>query len=127
MRRRTKIALWIGILLCLFIGLYVYANYDPQICQWFPRCAILTFTGLKCPGCGSQRVFHALLHGQILQAFKYNALLVILIPYILLLIFSALFKTRCEKLYNALSSPALIGVLMAVIILWWVLRNVFNW
>mgnify|MGYP004507007303 FL=1 len=127
MSRHPKIALWISAFLCLFIGFYVYANFDPLKSQWFPRCLFLTLTGLKCPGCGSQRVFHSLLNGDVRQALGYNALLVILLPYIILLIFSALFKNRCERLYSALSSPALVYVLIIVTVLWWILRNVFNW
>ena len=127
MSRHPKLALWISVFLCLFIGFYVYANFDPLKSQWFPRCMFLTLTGLKCPGCGSQRVLHSLLSGDILQAFESNALLVVLIPYMILLIFSALFKSRGERLYSALSSPALIYALIIVTVLWWILRNVFNW
>ena len=39
-------------------------------------------TGLYCPGCGAGRASYSLLHGQILDAFSYNPLMTILLPFI---------------------------------------------
>src|SRR5690554_8210264 len=38
------------------------------------------FTGFYCPGCGSQRAIHLLLHGDIIGAFRFNPLMVLTIP-----------------------------------------------
>ena len=46
----------------------------------FPRCAVHAATGLWCPGCGSQRSLHALLHGDVVGALGYNALVVLALP-----------------------------------------------
>lgn len=46
----------------------------------FPRCPFYVFTGLYCPGCGSQRATHALLHGQVLRAAGLNLLAVAALP-----------------------------------------------
>ena len=46
----------------------VYLIFDPAKSAWFPRCPFLVLTGLKCPGCGSQRVIHSLLNGDIASA-----------------------------------------------------------
>ena len=37
-------------------------------------------TGLNCPGCGTARGLHQLLHGNFVAAFEFNPLLVILLP-----------------------------------------------
>ncbi len=60
---------------------YLYFH-DPVV---YPiPCAIHLFTGLYCPGCGAGRACYALLHGEFLEAFSYNPLMVILIPFICL-------------------------------------------
>jgi hypothetical protein len=46
--------------------------------HWFyPVCHFHTLTGLHCPGCGSSRALHELLHGNLLAALRLNALLVL--------------------------------------------------
>lgn len=84
-------------------------------------------TGLKCPGCGSQRAIHALLCGDILSAFRYNALLVISLPIILLYGIAELLRTRYNALYRKLNSPTAIWAIFVIVVLWWILRNIFNW
>lgn len=43
-------------------------------------CPFHAITGLRCPGCGSQRALHALLHGDLSTTFKMNALWILAIP-----------------------------------------------
>lgn len=71
---------------------YVYYTFDPNLYNWFPKCPFKACTGLDCPGCGSQRAVHALLHGNFLEAFQHNALLIPFIPYL-----AAGFGYRCLK------------------------------
>ena len=60
---------------------YLYFH-DPVV---YPiPCAIHLLTGLYCPGCGAGRACFALLHGNLPEAFSYNPLMVILIPFICL-------------------------------------------
>ena len=62
------------------LGLAVlYFALDPARYP-FPRCPFLMLTGLYCPGCGSQRAFHALLHGQVGRAAGLNLLAVLCGP-----------------------------------------------
>lgn len=46
----------------------------------FLSCPFRLFTGMLCPGCGSQRALHDLMHLRLGQAFDHNALLVLSIP-----------------------------------------------
>lgn len=66
----------------VFGFIYVYYRYDPGLYAWFPKCPFRSLTGLQCPGCGSQRAIHALLHGQVIAAFQQNALVPLAIPYL---------------------------------------------
>ena len=111
--RRTLVVLLVLTAL-LVIGAVYYA-LDPSASGLFPRCVFLSMTGYKCPGCGSQRAIHALLHGDVLGAFKYNALLLVAVPWIIL----------C--LYARLNAPLLIWLFLAMVLIWWLLRNIFNW
>lgn len=93
----------------------------------FPKCIFLQLTGLRCPGCGSQRVVHFLLNGDVAAAFRYNAFLVLMIPYVSVLAFATFFKNRVPGLYNVLCHPAVIAAILVLTILWWIFRNVFGW
>ncbi len=55
---------------------------DPSDRAVIPACPFRTVTGLWCPGCGLTRATHHLMHGDVLGALRYNALL----PFVLALI-----------------------------------------
>ena len=76
MLRPTRVAGALG--LALGLGAVFYF-LDPA--QYpFPRCPFHLLTGLYCPGCGSQRATHALLHGQVVRAAGLNLLAVAALP-----------------------------------------------
>ena len=52
-----------------------FAQNDPYETQIGMPCPILTLTGWQCPGCGSTRALYSLLHGDFVQAFTMNPLL----------------------------------------------------
>lgn len=67
----------VGIGLLISVAhLYVH---DPEK-GGFLSCPFRLLTGLLCPGCGSQRAVHDLLHLRIGEAAGHNALLVLSIP-----------------------------------------------
>jgi hypothetical protein len=43
-----------------------------------PKCPFNWLTGLNCPACGATRMVHALLHGDVVSAFHFNAVLLAL-------------------------------------------------
>ncbi len=49
----------------------------------FPGCPLYTLTGIYCPGCGSTRALHELLHGQVAAAMSFNVLTVLALPFVL--------------------------------------------
>lgn len=91
-----------------------------------PPCPFYWLTGLYCPGCGSTRALHALLHGDIAQAWAMNPLLVSTLPLIALMALnSAGWRPRnSDRLWHWLSAAepwlwTLLG--------YWVLRNLPWW
>ncbi|RZK22967.1 MAG: DUF2752 domain-containing protein [Hymenobacter sp.] len=70
----------VGLALLLALGAgALYYGLDPARYP-FPRCPFYLLTGLFCPGCGSQRATHALLHGHVGQAAGLNLLAVAALP-----------------------------------------------
>lgn len=124
MRRSLVIVLAVAVLMLLGI---IYYALDPSQSGVFPRCTFLSFTGYKCPGCGSQRAIHALLHGDVAAAFKFNALLLISIPWIGLCLFAEGVRQRYPRFYDRVNAPLLIWLYLAMVLVWWLLRNIFNW
>ena len=89
----------------------------------YPRCLFRQVTGLECPGCGSQRAIHALLHGRVAEAWSYNALLLVEIPLIGLLLAAQPLRSRYPRLHRVLNSLTVILIVLATIIAWTIFRN----
>jgi hypothetical protein len=54
--------------------------FDPATTSFYPPCLFRTFLGAQCPGCGSLRAAHELLHGNIEKAWALNKALLIALP-----------------------------------------------
>src|SRR5689334_3156810 len=99
-------------------GLVLLRVLDPASGGIFPPCPLHYLTGLYCPGCGSLRAMHALLHGDFLQAWAMNPLTVILLPFLIYgLMSEALIGMRGRGLPQPAFSAGQIRVLFAVIVL----------
>ncbi|MDE6090873.1 MAG: DUF2752 domain-containing protein [Duncaniella sp.] len=105
------------------LALYFFAEPSSGL---YPRCAFKMLTGLSCPGCGSQRAVHALLHGDLGSAFAYNALFIIEIPLIGLLLLSRIPRLRGSRLQRILSARVFILSILFTIIIWTIVRNIFD-
>ncbi|MBQ3998212.1 MAG: DUF2752 domain-containing protein [Paludibacteraceae bacterium] len=90
--------------------------------KWVPKCPFMLLTGWKCPGCGSQRAIHAIVHGQIGEAFRQNALF---IPSAIYLI-AILVSRRWPAVHNKITGRIAIWTWFTVIMLFWVTRNIFG-
>jgi hypothetical protein len=72
----------LSIVICVsvVVGLGILFVLPPEQIPLFPRCTFHWLTGLHCPGCGSSRAIHRLLHGDIVAAFRLNSLIIVLLP-----------------------------------------------
>ena len=59
----------------------VLAIADPATAAWMPPCLWRSATGWLCPGCGSARAVHALLHGDLNAALQFNPLAIATLPF----------------------------------------------
>jgi hypothetical protein len=106
------------LLLCIGVAALVLAvalfRYNPEEIPFCPRCPVCMLTGLKCPGCGTARALHCLLHGDVASAVAFNPLLVLAFPLlVLLLLFPGLAR-----------SATLCWVVFATMLLYMAVRNV---
>ena len=123
---RRSLLLVVAGLVMLVLG-FIYYALDPSTSDAFPRCSFLSLTGYKCPGCGGQRAVHALLNGDVAGAFRFNALLMIAVPWMGLCLFAESRRTRNPRLYVRLNPELLMWLFLALSLSWWLLRNIFDW
>lgn len=84
-RLRGRRALALLALGAFFLVLLVLVFVDPRTAWFAPVCPLHAVTGLHCPGCGTGRALHALVHGDVARALRLNALALAAIPVFLAL------------------------------------------
>lgn len=118
----------VGILLVAVgipVGLLLLYLFDPAQAQFFPPCLFHKATGLYCPGCGSTRAAHALLHGDIIAALGYNLLLVALLPLLAWHGISIMVaRRRGHSACSPFRNPVVSWTIVFVVIGYAVLRNI---
>lgn len=93
--------------------------------SFYPPCFFYRVTGLYCPGCGSTRCLHALLHGDLVQALAYNVFLVILLPPLAVWGLRRWYAAIRGRVVVTRRLPAWsIRVFFFLVLGYWILRNV---
>ena len=70
----------IGALVAFLLAGTLLFFFDPATAGFYPPCLFRTILGVQCPGCGSLRAAHQLLHGNIAAAWSLNKPLLIALP-----------------------------------------------
>ena len=98
--------------------------FDPTTAGFFPVCPLYRFTGFACPGCGLTRGFHALLHGDVLTALDFNALIPLFIFILGYVVASlATLAIRGRAILAIEKNLPYLWILIAILITFGVLRN----
>ena len=119
---RIKSFILIAIIIAAIILLY---KINPSTSSFFPSCPVYTITGLYCPGCGSLRALHQLFHGNISNAFGFNPLMVIALPFIAYSFLSYILDGITGKTLPKIFIPAFyIWLILGIILLFGILRNI---
>lgn len=112
-------------LLLLGVIAFFYFTINPTEVDFLLKCPLYKTTGVYCPGCGSQRALHHLLHFNFLKAAHNNIILIIgliaIIYHYGIKLINYYFTKNIKSIFN--TNKTLLIVLL-LIILFWILRNV---
>jgi hypothetical protein len=122
--KENRYLLILGILFLLCVLIFYYF-VNPLSTNFIIKCPFKTITGLDCPGCGSQRAVHELLHGNFRKAFEENALFIIALPYAFVGVLFEWFslKYKYPKTRKILFGKTAIYIISVIIILFFIIRN----
>jgi hypothetical protein len=119
-RRSTVVAIWS----LLLAGAAYLFFFEPGKSGFFPACPFRLLTGFTCPGCGTTRALHQVLHGHLDAAFTLNPLLLLALPFLLfaLIRYSVIVMRGGVPRPNALPA-AYIYAIFFIILSFWIFRN----
>ncbi len=116
----TAVLIW----LCLAVGSTYLFIFEPGRTGLFLVCPFFALTGFACPGCGSTRGLHQLLHGNVIAAFKFNPLMMVMLPFLLYALVRYTNAVLRGKQINANQLNAgYIWLLFFVVLSFWIVRN----
>lgn len=118
-----RLILPIAVVLVAAVLALTYFLFDPTESTWMPQCPVHLLTGFDCPGCGSQRMLHALLHGDISGAWHHNALLLLMLPLLAVMLFLELAADRFPRAYRRIHSLPVVALICLSIAAWTIIRN----
>jgi hypothetical protein len=113
---KKKYKFIVGILVLLLVSLYYFFN--PTVSNFFPKCPFYIMTGLFCPGCGSQRAIHDMMHLNIFEAINHNALMFFTFTFGI-----GLYLYSKKKFSDLIYHPKSPLIIFGIIFLFGVLRN----
>ena len=125
-REKPRAWLVVSLIVILVGGGVVYYIFDPVDHGWMPQCLFHRMTGLQCVGCGSQRMIHALLHGDISGAFRANLFAMLMLPVILFMIYVETQRTKRPRLYAKMFSPLVVTLFIVLMTAWFIIRNILG-
>lgn len=115
----------IGGLLAIVAIAALFFTLNPSKYEIFPNCLFHSLTGFYCPGCGSQRALHSLLHLNFSQVVGYNFLF---IPAALFIVYHYLHRLinqwlgwNLPNLFYKNNTP---WVILVIVVIFWIARNI---
>lgn len=110
-------------LVLLTLGIF-YFYINPNTFVFTPKCPFHSLTGLHCPGCGSQRAFHEILHGNIWTGLQHNFLIILAVFVIFYnFLISYINKSSDKPFKNLLHHNAAPWIIFVIVMGFWILRN----
>jgi len=66
---------------CGIVGCCALIAFPPTRFAFYPACPIQEYFGILCPGCGATHALAFLLRGHFVDALRFNALIILLLPF----------------------------------------------
>lgn len=136
MGRKLRITLVATAIVAVAVGVVVLYRYNPTDVGFYPRCPSKMLTGYDCPGCGSLRGLHALLHGDFAAAWSFNPALYLALALIAVIAIAGIHRrpltarnagrriTALSRRVAALTDhPAFPLTILAATLAWTIVRN----
>lgn len=120
--RSMKILAVAAAVIALVCFCMYYHSHDPDTTFSF-KCTFKMLTGYDCPGCGSQRAFHAFLHGEFARAWEYNPLVFFAVPAAVYYLVVEAGRYRWPRLHAASVNPFVLIAFFIAILAFWIGRN----
>jgi len=112
--------IWLG-LAAAGVLLFVF---NPTRVGFFPKCPFRAVTGWQCPGCGSTRAFHQLLHLHPIAAFELNPLMILTLPFIAYGLLGFTKSALTGKPHRRIFIPPFyLWLWLGLLIFFWIFRN----
>ncbi|MFN8360044.1 MAG: DUF2752 domain-containing protein [Candidatus Kapaibacterium sp.] len=115
---------WVLLVGVVFFAVFLFL-YNSKTMHILPRCPFNWATGYYCPGCGTTRGLHRLLHGDIAGALRANVLMIVTVPYVVYSIVRYLSLSLLgTQLPAIILKPIVVQLLAVLVIVFWVVRNI---
>ena len=115
--RLNTVLRWVVLSVGVVLAIVLF-YYDPAGNRRYPPCVFHWLTSWYCPGCGSTRALHELLHLDFMKAWKLNPLLVLSLPILGLAVLG------CRPVHRIFRHPATPWIVMTILISYWIARNI---
>lgn len=119
-----KIVFRTGLLISIAALAVLFYILDPSEHQLFPKCIFYSLTGYYCPGCGSQRAIHGLLHLNFASVVSNNFLFLpavaAIIYHYMQMLLNWKFNLGLQNIFYHKNTP---WIVLVLVILFWILRN----
>ena len=110
-------AIYLSVGIAYYIFVFVFDKRIP--------CLLTLLTGGYCPGCGITRMFMSLFRGDIVSAFRYNQLVMVVLPFAVFFgIRRGIKYVKYEQIDGDLPEKIFIIVVFAFTVVFWILRNI---
>lgn len=117
----------VALLATLFIIIGIIYAVVVDLLKFGIPCVFNMLTGVKCPGCGITRSLISLLHFQIYDSLKYNALTFFIIAYIsLVFINTSKVYIKSGTFYLNAGSEYISVIFLILFIIWGIVRNIIG-
>ncbi len=117
-------------IMLLFFGIvaFIYFTINPNEVDFMLKCPLYKTTGVYCPGCGSQRAIHHLLHFNFIRAANNNILLLVGLVsatyHYSIQFLNTYFNKNIKSIFDNTKN---LLIVLFITILFWILRNIHQY
>lgn len=113
-------------ILVMFMLYMIKEFYQEFTCNKFLPCWFNLLTGYLCPGCGGTRSFYALMNGDIISSFKYNAFVPVMSIFAIIIYCRLFLKIVCNKNIKIFpKNDNFVYIPLVIFLVYFLVRNFF--